>query len=268
MHHRAMSCVPDGLVRHATFREVVEFGSASIDLDRSGVGGAPQLGDISSSGVAVPKEPTPSQVCRYLIRLCGVEAGPGCNLVLRGIRTAITLRGDEVNSDGVPTGLVLKHHVESPFWTFYDGGVTLHLRWQQQVFAPLHCDPMQVAGTSPNARGLDSALLYDRRFPYVPLNAGLPYGVAVGDFGTWRDLRFPYTNNCWIESDFLVGPGALVLYASVHQTDPATRQDPESVKPGMLPEDQFITSFKNARYDRVAGSILVEFLPCGTKECP
>lgn len=247
--------------RWKSCKNIVELASAAADSDVTAIGSSPHLGDQSSTGIRVPVAPTTTQTNRYLFRLCGVEIPVGYAISIKGLRQAATIRHfEEINLEP----LILEREIVSPFWRFLDGNISWHLRLQQQQFAPRGFDAAQIAGTDPEMRGLDSALLYTPPLvPYTALGAGIPPGDAVGNLGTFRDMRFPWNGTQqWALDELIRGPGAVVFYASVHQTDPANRPLYPSVG-GLRPEDQFVANFPDtAIYGHVAGGMIFEIMPC------
>jgi hypothetical protein len=246
-------------------RSIVEVASASFDIDKAGIGSSPYIGDMASTGVRVPTAPTTSQSNRYLIRLCGVSIPAHCGAILHGLRQAATIRCEQIDADCNVIASELE--VTSPFWSFPDGNVSWHLRVWKSKIAPLVFDSAQQPGTDPNMNNLDSSLLYVPPLtPYVAPNAGIPPGAAVEFLGTWYDIRYPWTNTDWRLHQLVRGPTNLVLYASVHQPDPAGRIVATPADTGALrPEDRFLATFQEAIYGRVAGAMTVELLPeCGT----
>lgn len=270
---------------HWGCRTLVELVSASVDTDLQGVGATPYVGDYSATGVRVPAAPTVDQSHRYLIRLCGAEIPGGAGLVVRGIRQAVTLRAEypRTSEQGLITGtFVFEREITSPWWHFVDGNVSFHLKWTQQVQSRRSVyDPAQLPGTSPSTWGVDSALLYvpppviiGPPPPYTPPGAGIPPGRDVDWLGTLRELRYPWSNTDWSLSVPVMGPGVVVFYASVYQTNPSTRVPPPQLTPpapftdplqcALRPEDQFLIQHPSCRYGRVAGALLVELFPdCG-----
>lgn len=238
---------------------IVELASASFDPDLQGIGGTPWSGDESSTGIVVPVAPTTSQGNRYLFRLTGVEIPVGYSIIICKVRQLATIRQVDILNE---EPRIVEREIESPLWRFQDGNISWHLRLQQQQFAPRHSDAAQIAGTSPEMRALDTALLYRAPLtPYRALNAGYPPGTSVSDLGTFRDLRYPWQSQATPLNILVRGPGAVVFYASVHQTNPEDRPLYPSVR-GMRPEDQFISNFTQAVYGRVAGGLVFEMQPC------
>lgn len=241
--------------------KITEITSESFDLDFVGVGSSPHLGDVGRTGRSVPAGPTLSQDRRYLIRLCGVEIASGYAIIIRGLRQLATIRGVIA-----ATGQVFETEIESPLWTFPDGNISWHLRWQTNRFSRRASVVAQLAATSVEMVGLDTSLLFRPPLiePYFPLGGGIPPGRAIGALGTFRDMRYPWTCTAGQEftfSEYIRGPGAVVFYVSVHQTDAKDRVAYPSL-PGMRPEDLFVASFPNARYGRVGGAIVYERIPC------
>jgi hypothetical protein len=243
-------------------RNIVELASAAFDPDMQSIGSSPYVGDMASTGLLLPTAPTTSQTTRYLVRLLGIQIPKGAGLLIRGLRQAATIRGLVESLEGVSTPF--EHEIESPFWHFADGNISWHLKWHMDSQFAQVVDPAQLPGTDPDFIGLETALVYDTLLPYVPPNNGIPPSRDVAHYGTWRDIRFPWTNTAWTMSVLVPGPGLVVYYASVHQTDPATR--PAMLVPAetsaLRIEDQFLQAFPNAIYGRVAGAMTVELLPC------
>lgn len=238
---------------------IQEVASQSEDLDFTGVGSSPIVGDMGGPGVRVPEVIVNTQDNRYLIRLCGFEIPAGYASIIRGLRQAATLRGIVTVE---AQQFFRERPITTPFWHPDRGNISWHLRWQKNQSEPQVIDPAQVAGTSPEMRGLDPVTLYTPPFvPYVAPAAGLPPGSAIGDYGTFHDIRFPWDANEWTMSELIVGPGVVVFYASVHQRVlPAGTVPP--LTPGMVPEDEFLSSFQSVVYGRVAGAIIFELFPC------
>jgi hypothetical protein len=154
--------------------------------------------------------------------------------------------------------------VTSPLWSFIDGNVSFHLRYHQLYQDARKFDPFQAPGTDPEMRGLDTALLYDPSGPfYTAPGSGIPPGKDVYGLGTWRENRFPWLNTSWDMKIPVHGPGVLVLYASVRQTDPVTRplMPPPDDLGAIRPEDRFVLEYPTtAVYGRIAGALAVELL--------
>ncbi len=243
--------------------------SVGFDPDLAGIGSTACCGDQSMTGVAVPAAPTTECLNRYLIRLAAAVVPRDFGLAVVGLRQAVLLRAEVPNEDGSISPFELE--VTSPFWRFPDGNVTFHLAWKQDQCGPLICDPDQQPATSPDVDCLDSGLLYvppfidGAGFPYVALNGGIAPGDGVVDLSAMRDLRYPWQHPDWTLSELQIGPGVVVLYASVWQTDPAKRPAcnlTDAQVAVLRPEDQFVCRFPQARYGRVAGSIVYELFPC------
>jgi hypothetical protein len=256
-------------------RTIIELVSAAVDPDLLGVGSSPYLGDYSYTGVRVPRTPTVDQSHRYLFRLCGIEIPSGSEIVIHGLRQLVTLRSEYASGD---LTYALEFEQVSPFWHFIDGDVSWHLRHHTNIFAA-QSDAAQLPSTSPGLRGgFDTSLLYTPPLAptYVPPSAGIPPGIDVdGSLGTFRDIRFEWDLADWTLSTTVSGPGYVVFYASVHQTDPATRvQVPTTIVDvgALRPEDRFLLAtraapnpdeeaIETAIYGRVAGAMTVELFP-------
>lgn len=243
--------------------DVVELVSAAFDENLLMIGSSPWLGDVGNTGVAVPSGATDELSNRYLFRLCGIEVPDRHSLHVVGVRQLAVLQAlIESGSASFPSQL----EVTSPLWSFADGNVSFHLRFHQNLQDARKYDAVQAPGTDPGMRGLDTALLYDPAGPfYTAPGAGIPPGKDVAWLGTWRDQRFPWANTSWDMRIPVYGPGALVLYASVRQTDPYTRpvMPPPDDLGAVRPEDRFLLEYPTAVYGRIAGALAVELLPKG-----
>lgn len=245
---------------------VVEIATRRYDPDVTGLGSSPFLGDMGRPGIRVPTIGS-TQTTRYLFRLCGVEIPAKAGIIIRGLRQYATIRYQE-EANQIP--VIVERPIVTPSWTFRDANISWHLRMQPNQFAPQVFDAGQLPATSPEMRGLDAALLYNPPLlPYVPPGAGHPPGAAIGDLGTWTDMRFPWQETNWTMSHYVRGPGAVVMYCSVFQreiVDPPIHPNGA----GLVPEDRFLARFASLQapgatrgvfYGRVAGSLIFEIVP-------
>ena len=261
-------------VREKGCDNLVELVSQSRDPDYAGYGSSAFAGDLSGPGVVVPDFATTSPTNRFLIRLCGIQIPGGFGVILRGMRQAATIRTIlAVGDDQEP--LPLELDVTSPFWHFTDGNISWHLMWQGDSQSP-HCTTLdagtgiQQAGTTPQFRDYSggSALVYQAYNSvlrtYTAPTQGRPPGNAVANLGNLHDIRYPWRNTNWALNLPLMGPGAIVLYASVFQPNTGNRVPiPGCINISALrPEDQFVAAYPDAVYGRVAGALTVELFPC------
>lgn len=254
---------------------MIELVSQSRDPDYAGLGSSAFMGDTSGIGVVVPDFATTSPTNRFLFRLAGIQIPSGYGIIIRGLRLAQTIRtivtSENENADPIPYEL----EVTSPFWHFRDGNVSYHLMHQgdsqtTRRNAPDTGTGVQLAGTSPDFRsyGSGSSLLYTSynsvARTYTAPSLGRPPGAGVAHLGNIHDLRYPWGNTDWSLHLPVMGPGAVVLYASVFQ--PAVNS--RTPIPGcsalsvLRPEDQFVAAYTDAVYGRVAGALTVELFPC------
>ena len=246
---------------------IVEVVSGAADTDKLGVGSSPYLGDYSGSGVLVPQIATTGPTNRYLIRLCGFPIPYGESVRIRGLRTLATIRAafeDPLGEAGIGNTYFHELEITSPLWSFLDGNISWHLRWQSRRSNIYRWAAGQLPGSSVNFNGFDSAILYDTLLePYTAPGQGLPPGRDVPGLGTLRDGRYPWDNMGLTLDEVIKGPGSVVLYASVRQTNPETRFRPPPVAdPGALrPEDRFLQAYPtNTFYGHVCGAITYERL--------
>lgn len=246
-----------------TCRNVVELVSASIDTFSAAIGTSPILGDMGRTGVQIPLVPTVDQSHRYLFRLCGMQIPNGASVKLLGLRQFATIGLTTPCQSGLGSGVgtILEIDVQSPLWTFPNGNISWHVRYQPNVYA----------------ESLDTQLLFNTIFPYVPPAHGLPPGNPVGHLGTIRDLRYPWQPagpGCCLDT-MIRGPGSLVMYASVHQPNTETLCADLFGGSGITsadlnflrPEDRFLLLATQSPepaslfYTRVGGAMLIETFP-------
>lgn len=252
---------------------VLELSSESFDEDLLGVGSTPWPGDTSALGLRVPQLPTVDQSHRYLFRLCGIDIGINKAMRILGIWQYASLVANPPSRAPLPCQPIpLELEITSRNWKFIDGNISWHLRWEPNQYSEESVfDAAQLPGTSPTMNGLDSALLYlPPALPYTPPGAGIPPGTDVDYLGTWREMRYQDTQSHELSIP-VFGPGRIVFYASVHQTDPDTRCPIYPVPIGIgRPEDQWLAFWESEAedesvdvwYGRVAGGLAVEIFPC------
>lgn len=270
-------------------RQSIEISSESYDPDMQFVGSSPFVADASRTGVVIPygsKAGTCFQKTRYLARLCGIDIPDGGAVALVGIRQYATIRYLALPNDQTLEGCVYPFEldIESPFWSFTDGNISWHIRYQPvgvpEVPAKLTAGMLSLQPYGSPYAAPDPFL----SVPYQAPNMGEPWGSPVGTFGTWRDLRFPWRNTNNTDLHHIVsGPGSLVFYASIRQTNPYPPHPPPGDPPspgefarcnydptaqgainypgGLRREDQFLLQFPQAQYGRVAGALMLELLP-------
>lgn len=241
--------------------------AVQVDPANQYVGSSPSSGDYSATGIVLPAGPSSSIPTRYLTRLCGVRLNQGARCIIHSMRQLLTI-GTEIESGSPGVTIPLELDVTSPTWHFVNGNVSWHLRMvNPKVQAFLRTFPDVPPFTTPFASGKDgttSAILTRRQGPpYRALNEGSPYGDPVRGLGTFRDIRFPWslsTGSTALGIEVL-GPGDLVLFASVYQPDPLLRPAPPPVLPDLSvlrPEDAFVLSHPDARYWRIGAEMVVD----------
>ena len=246
-------------------RERVVVSSSQIDAGLNLIGGSPFPGDMTASGVPIPAEPTVSQDTRYLVRCCGLSLNAGEKAIIRSLSFQLTIGADVEQEDG--TFVPFEIPVLTPGWRFPDGNATFHVR-QVNDGRPTKSDPHQMAwGAYPmqwSRNGLSSVIL-GRVVDgfYEPLNAGMPYGTGIGGLGTVHDVRWPVMQPPSNDLDLEVqGPNEVVVYASVHQTNPATRviyNGSLDISHAVCKEDWFSHRFERAtRYWRVGANMIAD----------
>lgn len=224
--------------------------------------------DSSSSFLEVPAVPS-APGNRYLFRLCSYAVPPGksARIVAIGQYTEIAaLVPDTVRGGVYP----VRREVLTPGWAFTDGNEARGLTTRKTPDSPpLVRDPGQLPSTTPNLYGFTPALIYQPApgggpVPYTAPGGGRWPGKIVQGLGLWRDKRFP-----WVLSgaslDYSIDGGCTVDYwASVKQTDPATRPQLTGTidDPGALgPEDRTVLQFPGTQYSRIGGYMVLEVGP-------
>ncbi len=247
-------------------RRVVVGATAQYDPAKALVGASPFQGDLTSTGIVLPADPTIAQNRRYLCRLFGMSVAQDEYIVIHAVHQLLTIGvpyevGDPEQD---PTVYNLELPVTDPTWSFPDGNVSWHLRRINlgRHVSSIYTDFAFAPPFAADREGLTAAIL--ARVPiaaaYLPLNAGHPYGKPVGSLGTFRDIRFPWTQVTADLRQRVDGPCHVTMFASVYQTDPDTRVQPPVIADGtyMRPEDRFIINHPDARYWRVGARMEVD----------
>lgn len=255
--------------------------SQQVDPAMAGVGFGPAVGDRTYTGIVLPSDPTTDQTRRYLCRLCGVNIPKGYSGTLVSLKQLLTVGvAVKVEEDAAPSW-VFELPVRDPVWHFADGNVSWHLMSVPSGSSARKrfSDTIYGAPFVQNRDGNGAAILARQTGigappgSYRPLNGGKPYGMPVVGLGSFADMRWPWdTQDSEALGIQVVGPCNLVLYASVHQTDPTRRTNkPVLVEDAWLrPEDKFVLQNPEARYWRIGGRMTVDLEPlppgCRAKE--
>jgi len=243
----------------------VEVTTYAFDPEKLGVGTGPLPGSAFSSSILVPPLPTPDEAHRYMILLCAMQIPEYTRAVLRWVRIGGTIGSLVLDQAG--TGLIpLDLTISTDTFSFVDGDVLFGITYQPNVTYenfPV-VDPNQIRSTSTSLYDPESALKYvPPLFPYVPPAGGVFPGNPVSGYGAFSDwVRFSQSNPVPQVIPF-EGPGAIYLWASVHQTDPLTRPKlPNALIPfaaQMSREDGFILSVNPmAIYRRIYGAMMFD----------
>lgn len=247
-------------------RSILDRGSASWDDDFLGIGSTP-WNDPASSRIMVPSAATGPNDSRYLIRCATEVVGLYEVKRLRGLRQAVGI-GQRIagGTSEAPTLYVVEMDQVSPFWHFSDGNISWHLRILRAPPGARPATRTTTPGTMVDyTGGTDTVRLVDPNPAFFAPGRGIPPGWPLGPLGTFRDLRFPWSSQGALDSiDVTIsGPAVIALYASVRQTDPATRQKLTTAPTdlgALPPEERFLLAYPNAIYRHVSGSLIVETL--------
>jgi len=249
----------------------IEVYTVGFDPDRVGVGSGPGPGNPVSSRLFIPSPPTTGADNRYLFALCGITVPRNATYHVRGFGQKLLIGQRTVNPlDGSIT--IHEKPVSTPDWAFPDGNVTWSIRFIKGIRKtavlkpPVGASPLN-AGPSKtqNPYSSDSALFYKDSIVTqyeAPMGGEFP-GDALVQPGTFYDMRNPWQGLWQNLLDIPVkGPGEIVMFASVFQTNPQTRPvftPPPGFNPdGLVPEDQFLLDFPGAIYRHIAGRMLIQ----------
>ena len=253
-----------GLSRDVPRRGRFQVSTVGLDAYLQLVGGDP-WGSPNYTGLQVPTTPTPaaSPQLRYLFKLCRASFRAGERARLVGFKQYLELVANIAIGDPGGGILPITMPITSPLWRFPDGNVSWHIARvgpvRRDTRNPANADSLvYVDSGSP-------ALLFQNLGPYVPPNAGRPWGkpITSNDLGNLHDLRYPWRDS---QSELelavpIIGPCDVVCFASVaqHNVD-VTLPDLTAAQVAALPpETQFWYNFQgDCQYGRIAASMIFE----------
>lgn len=234
---------------------------------------------------ALPSEPSPLGIGRYLMVCSTVDVAEGERKRIRGTRMTRTL-GAIANAGSIgdpsvtprPTEL----EVNVPFWRFPDSGFSLHLRELSPTLLQSICKGPGPFDTQNFAFRMSKtpALLYEKAAfaahnlsangkpdfyvnltGYVPPNKGRPWGQSLGHWGTFYGARSPtIDSHAWTGLDIKVeGPCTVALFASCWQTNPATRTalPAPTYVAGINQPEAFVLNYPDSSYEWRFGATLI-----------
>jgi len=257
------------------------------DPAKSFFASSPYRGDMGCSGLLIPRAATKEQDARYLFRLAAITIPNGCYVDLHSLAQYLSIGADiPVDpQDAFSVKQRVELQVHEPMWEFSDANVAWMLMLLEPMtsYEPLvNPDPsLDLPGAGTEFTGTDSTLLWTGSpGDYVPPAAGQPLasGAArgIGQYQMFHDLRFPWSlAQREVSLGIKVnGPGQLVFYASVRQTNPEERQasvldinDPATL--ACVPrEDIFVARYPlYARYYRIAGELIADIVRGDCESC-
>lgn len=252
-------------------RNTIEIFPNSWDDFYVGVGSTPWQGDVGSIGVQVLPDPSVDAHHRQLSRQVAVPVPEGRGIRIIGIRQmvkiGVTLLSKPKDPDDACVTLFERSVVGD--WHFADGCVSWFVVRTQTEFSPaLYGAVLDLPGRYPGLVGIPTGLLFNppnAGSPYQPPNDGIPPGDPIGDLGVIRTIISPWLNPVCCLDTYVYGPALVQCFVSVKQTDPKTRCIAPNISctqyASLVPEDQFVISFPDARYTRVAMSLMFETIP-------
>jgi hypothetical protein len=264
----------------------VEVSTSGIDEALQGVTSDPiGLALPQTTGLRIPPVlptyTTPLAAPRYRFCLATRTIASGATR-LRGVRQFVTLGVD--TNGGTPPERPIELAVSTPNFHFVDGNISWSLVTESVGRRVVTTPPTNAPGwafletdgsamlyntfTNTNVDPFTGAPIYYNvgLTAYTPPSTSATW-LAVAGYGNMHDLRFPWYGTQWGSIDEIIyGTTRISLYASVLQTNPATRT-PLTVpspwrNPGGTPEEAFIADFTNGSkgpiYWRIAGSLIFE----------
>ena len=282
----------DGGCGNARHFDVATYG---FDPALCGVSTSPDnYGVPLQDGLRVPQLPSSSPNTRYLFQLATVGL-PGTRVVkIQGISQLLTIWSDTANSAAnqvtpsvlpvAVTEQLVGGNSGNPVWHPPDANVSWHMRMvrskptrgnNQNIlnadsFAHHWSDtPACIFDTATfNAANLDGNGRPDNYLALTgytaPSNGVVPGTNVVAELGTFYGIRYPWQSPAYFTEPIEVcGPGWLVLYASVWQTNNSGTRSTIAVPASfplatMQPEDAFATAYTSYIYGRVGGRLIVE----------
>jgi hypothetical protein len=253
-----------------------EISTSGFDPALQGVWSDP-YGGTANVGLMIPQVlPTvrdPQH--RLLFELAFIRLGAGRKVRLVGLRQLLTIAAlVPQTGGGTPPPYIFEKQVETPFWHFSDAAVSWHVMHVPPGSNPKYSKSNADSIAYRYATG--SALLFEKNpnlASYVPPNGGRPLGTPVSSsLGNLHDIRWPWTKHPQHSMDVEIeGPGDIVFYASVQQTNSITRPQISSTGltfpfgTGNLPQEEaFVGNWENqtvpvpVTYWRIAGSMIFE----------
>lgn len=270
----------------------IELSASGLDVGTIGLSSDP-WGAGQNAGLRIPTVlpgDTPLNRPRYLFLLATRKIMNPCRLI--GMRQGLTI-GNVLAAD-LPNLRPMEFFVETPTFRFSDGNVSWHLVYEDNALPNPHqltlTDAQNWAKdcadgpamlyntfTNTNVNVNGAPIFYSQNLTaYTPPQFQNQWRPVAEDLKNFYDLRFHYrTNDAW--TSFGHGGGIelevgrrVSLYASVLQTNPATRQaDFATTSSALPPEENFITLMNSnggggevpalpAIYWRVLGALIFE----------
>lgn len=210
---------------------------------------------------------------RQLFLLARKSFGAHERARLVGFRQYLTIIAYEAVGVGPGASLFpVERPVVTPTWKFVDGNVL----WGIRRIPPNNhylTNALQADGLAFRT-GSTPSQLFETIVPTVngplitpPRGGRFPGVVLVPELGRFFDLRCTKWSHP-SETDLDIrGPCDIAFYASVQQTNPATRPNPTAMPTlltteGVTPEDSFLQNFQGVntppKYGRIAGSLIFE----------
>jgi hypothetical protein len=233
----------------------------------------------------VPNNPRPADN-RYLFLLATNRVGKAQRVRLTGWRQYLTL-GLSAPGVGVTVPRPVEYEVLTAGWRFPDGNVSWHLVREPDFAVPSQrpatdlvnfafgdsSTPALLYQTASFAGGVNGGYYTLNMTGYTPPTGRMGVWEPIAGLGNVHDLRANWRNTeAWGAAlDSVVeGPCRVSLYASVLQTNPASRivaNNPATPSVGDPPEETFLFKWNGAgggaegvgvHYWRVAGALIFE----------
>lgn len=217
-------------------------------------------------GLPVPQNQPTNPANRYLFLLASAQFEAGQVARLVGMRQYLTIGQGVAGAGADAATYPIERPVVTPSWRFPDGNVSWLLR-RYDIRPNSNANEFNRSGQSYLMSGTPSLLYVNSPQQIGGYSPPTPPGnVVMPDLGNFHDIRFPWADDhAWDSLDIEIkGPCTIGFFASILQTNPATRptlnltQPPPGGYECIPPEEAFILNFTGSAYTRVAGALIFE----------
>ena len=258
-HGEASGLAP---LRDGCFWVTTETSTVGYDPDKAGMASS-GYGEVASHNLFVPQEGTGDEPNERLVFRLAARFIPPCECCrLISIRQRLTL-------GAVRNGRVFEIPIETEGWQPPNWTMAWHLRLVTGETIAVLTNPAssQAPSTSTSLFDVDSVQIFVPGSTLAPAGA-IPPGEGISDLGTFYDVRFPWNHPHSCLDVPVKGPALVVLYATL--SVPTEPLEPVEIDfdPGVLvPEDQFLLQFPDAKPRHIAGALCFSCEMCVCRKC-